>query len=325
MALSSCKTAMAIIAMLLLLLIPLGIIGNNPSDNFISEDVSIRNDTITLYGTLLKPTHVKNPPIILFISGSGPTDRNGNQFGMVNNSIKLLAEELAIRGVASVRYDKRGVGQSICNQEEIDVVFDNFADDAAAWLKMLNNNPNFSRVFVAGHSEGSLVGMLAINQISTDGFISIAGAGKRIDRIILEQISSLPDSLLNESKSILDSLLIGRTVNNVPMQLFGLFRPSVQPYMISWLRYDPTEVLSKINIPQLIVQGTTDIQVPVENAKLLAVSNENANLEIIEGMNHVLKMAEADRMENIATYRNPSLPVSNKLVETIAKFVKSHE
>ncbi len=313
------------LGVVLLLLLHQNTRGNNPSEIYSSEDIRVTNDTVTLHGTLLKPEKVETPPVLLFISGSGPTDRNGNQFGMVNNSIKLLAEKLAEKGIASLRYDKRGVGQSECNQKEVDIVFENFADDAAVWLEMLNKNANFSKVYVAGHSEGSLIGMLAINRSGADGFISIAGAGKRIDKIILEQIRSLPDSLFNESKNILDSLLLGKTVNNVTMQLFGLFRPSVQPYMISWLKYDPAEVLSKLKVPQLIVQGTTDIQVPVENAELLAHSNSNARLEIIEGMNHVLKIAEADRMKNIATYSNPGLPISDKLVEAITDFISRNK
>ena len=286
-----------------------------------SSEVAIFNGRDTLRGTLLLPDGKEKPAVVLIIAGSGPTDRNGNQFGMTNNSLKFLAEELATNGIASLRYDKRGVGFSRSNQPENEVVFDDFIDDAAKWLTMLKESGNYSKICVAGHSEGSLIGMVATQNVGVDGFISIAGSGKRIDKILLEQLSQIPEPMLNDAKIIIDSLATGQQVKRINPMLLSLFRPSVQPYLISWMRLDPTVEIGKLTIPILITQGTTDIQVSTENAELLAKANPLAQLIVVEGMNHVLKMVEMEREKNMAAYINPDLPISEELISAIVEFV----
>jgi len=286
-----------------------------------SSEVAIFNGRDTLRGTLLLPISKVKPAVVLIIAGSGPTDRNGNQFGMANNSLRFLAEELATNGIASLRYDKRGVGFSRSNQAESEVVFDDFIEDATIWLTMLKESGNYSKVLVAGHSEGSLIGMVAVQKVSIDGFISIAGSGQRIDRILLEQLSQLPEDMLNDAKIIIDSLVAGYQVKRINPMLLSLFRHSVQPYLISWMRIDPAVEIGKLSIPILIAQGTTDIQVTTENAELLANANPLSELVIIEGMNHVLKMVEMDREKNMAAYINPELPISEELISAIVEFV----
>lgn len=288
---------------------------------FRSSEVAIFNGRDTLRGTLLLPDGKVKPAVVLIIAGSGPTDRNGNQFGMANNSLRFLAEELATNGIASLRYDKRGVGFSRSNQAESEVVFDDFIEDAAKWLTMLKKSGNYSKIVVAGHSEGSLIGMVAAQKNGVDGYISIAGSGKRIDKILLEQLSQIPEPMLNDAKIIIDSLVQGHQVKRINPMLLSIFRPSVQPYLISWMRIDPTVEIGKLIVPILIAQGTTDIQVSTENAELLAKANPLAELVVVEGMNHVLKMVEMERGKNMAAYTNPDLPVSKELISAIVDFV----
>jgi uncharacterized protein len=291
--------------------------------NFTSQSVSVKSGNILLFGTLVLPQGIENPPVVLLIVGSGPTDRNGNPPNMPNNSLKYLAEDLAKRGIASVRYDKRGVGESVSVQEEKDITIENFIDDAVAWIKFLKSEKKYSSVSIAGHSEGSMIGMVAAQREKVDGFISIAGAGRRIDKVVLEQISSYPEELVNSTKSIFDTLLLGNTHNNVPPILYALFRPSVQPYMISWLKYDPAKQIGLLDFPILIVQGTTDIQVKVIDAELLAGGSKKSKLAIIEKMNHVLKRSELDFTKNFETYSNPNLPIVDEIVNEIESYVKS--
>jgi len=292
----------------------------NP-DGFLSTEMAVFNGSDSLYGTLILPKDIKRPPIVLIIAGSGPTDRDGNQFGMMNNSLKFLAQDLALKGIASVRYDKRGVGKSISEQPETEFLFEHFIDDAACWISELEHTNKFSDIFIAGHSEGSLIGMVAAKRGGANGFISIAGVGRRVDEVLLEQLSPYPEVMVNTSKTILDSLLLGRPVANVSPLLYNLFRPSVQPYMISWLKYNPAEQLAQLTIPILIIQGTTDIQVQVKDAELLKLGNPNAELVIIEGMNHVLKTADAERTKNLSTYSNTELPVVPEMVAAISEFI----
>lgn len=173
-----------------------------------------------------------------------------------------------------------------------------------------------------GHSEGSLIGMIAAEKTDVSGFISIAGVGKSADKLFEEQLTGkLSAQLLEESNRILDSLRNGKTVSNINPNLMVLYRPSVQPYLISWMKYDPAIEIGKLKIPVLIIQGTTDLQVTIDDAKLLSASKPDAKLLIIDKMNHILKGSDSDLQSNISTYRNPDLPLKSGLIDEIVDFI----
>ena len=291
-----------------------------------AQEVSIDVNGCTLKGSLEIPKANKPIDVVLIISGSGPTDRDGNSsvFPGKNNSLKMLADSLFENGIASLRYDKRGVGASD-KVKESDLTFDMYINDAVEWIKSLRKDKRFSKVIIAGLSEGSLIGMIAAERTDIDKFISLCGAGRPAYSLIEEQLKNnkVPNELLNESKAIIDSLKLGITVKKVNPSLISIFRPSVQPYMISWFKYDPVKEISKLSVPILVIEGTTDIQIDVKDAKLLAAANKKAKLDIIENMNHILKIVPTrDRMKNLQSYYNPNLPLSAKLCKSIIKFIK---
>ncbi|PBJ11754.1 alpha/beta hydrolase [Flavobacterium sp. ACN6] len=283
--------------------------------------LKINNDQI--FGTLTTPDLTKKYPVALIIAGSGPTDRNGNNPMMKNNSLKMLAEDLAKNGIASLRFDKRGIGESkpAGGASESSLVFENYIQDAKSWINFLRQDKRFSKVIVIGHSEGSLIGMIAA--VKADKFVSIAGAGDSADKIIKTQIGARSMKQLNDMTfPIIDSLKNGFTVKKVDPMLISLFRPSVQPYLISWFKYNPQEEIKKLTIPILILQGTNDIQVSVKDAENLSQANKAAEMVIIDKMNHVLKIVEGDRDANLASYNNETLPLSETLVDKIVSFIQ---
>jgi pimeloyl-ACP methyl ester carboxylesterase len=302
---------------------------NSPSMAMADTDTSFTETNIVLHtasgdiaGTLTIPAQPGKMPVALIIAGSGPTDRNGNNPMMKNESLKKLAHGLASNNIASLRFDKRGIGESKnAAKSEADLRFEDYINDARSWIDLLKKDTRFTKVFVAGHSEGSLIGMIAALQTAS-GFVSIAGAGRSADKILKEQLAGQPPAVKDPSYPIIDSLVLGKTVQNVPQMLFALFRPSVQPYMISWFHYDPQTEIKKLTIPVLIVQGTNDLQVTVEDANLLSKSNTKAQLTLIKNMNHILRIVEGDRKENLAAYITPTLPISEELITTISAFVK---
>ena len=287
---------------------------------YFEMEQSVQTPTGELYGTLTVPILKGTFPVALIIAGSGPTDRNGNNAQMKNNSLLLLAHELAAQGIASIRYDKRGIGASkdaLISEENLR--FENYAEDAKAWAAQLKADSRFRKLIIIGHSEGSLLGMLACEQ--ADAFVSLAGAGRPIDVILKEQLAaqlSGQKKLLRAANEGLSKLKEGKLVEDAPAELFGLFRPAVQPYMMSWMKYDPAVEISKLKIPVIIIQGTTDLQVKEEDARLLFMSYPlNSRLIIIEGMNHILKLSPSDREKNIETYSNPELPLAPELLRII--------
>ncbi|HJQ33406.1 MAG TPA: alpha/beta fold hydrolase [Pyrinomonadaceae bacterium] len=280
-----------------------------------------------LYGTLEVPTRGKAPyPVVLIISGSGATDRDGNIGGLPggNNSLKYLAEGLAAEGIASLRYDKRGVAESrAAMKDEASLSFETYIIDATLWAKRLREDRRFSQLFVAGHSEGSLIGMVAAERAGADGYASLEGPGRRIDVLLLEQVKpQFPPELYKQTEDILKSLAEGKTVTDFPPNLAPFFRQSVQPYLISWLKYDPAVEIAKLKTPVLIVQGTSDWQVTAADAQALARAKPDAKLVTVEGMNHVLKLTPADRAQQGPSYADPSLPVADKLITEFVAFVK---
>ena len=286
--------------------------------------VLLKTTTGNLEGTLQIPTAAPSKTVALIIAGSGPTDRDGNNTSMKNNSYKLLAAELNKNGIATLRYDKRGIGNSRnAGLKEVDLRFDHYVNDAKGWVNYLRNEIKFSNIIVIGHSEGSLIGMIVAQDKYVTKFVSVAGAGQPADKIIREQLKNQPPSLTIKVNSILDDLVKGKTVENTPPELASIFRQSVQPYMISWIKYDPQKEIAKLRIPVMIVQGTTDIQVSQEDARRLAKALPRAKLVVIEGMNHIMKPASADRQMNILTYNQPELPIKKELIEKLVPFLLS--
>ena len=291
---------------------------------YFEMDQTLQTSTGELSGTLTVPILKGTFPVALIIAGSGPTDRNGNNAQMKNNSLQMLAHELAAQGIASLRYDKRGIGKSASAMiSEEQMRFENYVEDAKAWVSELKTDSRFRELIIIGHSEGSLIGMLASEK--ADVFVSLAGAGRSIDVILKEQLAVQLEGnkkLLRAANEGLSKLKEGKLVEDAPVELFGLFRPSVQPYMISWMKYDPAVEISKLKIPIVIVQGSTDLQVQVKDAELLHAASVGSRYILIEGMNHIFKMAPSDREKNIETYSKPELPIVQELIRAICNSVQ---
>ncbi|HEY1884055.1 MAG TPA: alpha/beta hydrolase [Candidatus Cybelea sp.] len=285
------------------------------------SDYSVSTPTGTIYGTLTLPPKMP-APVVLIVAGSGPTDRSGNSsMGIAPETYRLLAGDLAQRGVASVRYDKRGIGASASAMtQESDLRFDTYVDDAVAWLKLLAGDARFSRVAVAGHSEGSLIGMIAVRKAPAAAFVSLEGAGRPAAAVLREQLKgrASPQEYAT-ADAIITQLQQGHMVANTPAAFASLFRSSVQPYLVSWFKYDPAVEIGKIQIPATIVQGTADVQVGMVDADALKKGDPTAALIVINGMNHVLKYAPDTSSETAiaAGYQNGSLPVDLQAVEAV--------
>ena len=288
---------------------------------FSKTDIEINS---LLKGTLYSPLKQSNKTnLVILIAGSGPTDRDGNQKGLTNNSLKLLAEALANNGIAVYSYDKRIFAQIASGKlDEASLSFDNFIDDAKAVLLFFKNQKKYHSITIAGHSEGALIGMVAADG-NADGYISIAGAGRPIDEVLVEQIGKQAPFLKEEVQKNLETLKSGTTFELKNQMLASLFRASVQPYMISWIKYNPQSEIKKLHVPTLLINGDKDIQVSVNDAQLLQQAKPNAQLKIISNMNHIFKEIKGDEAENKASYTNPDLPISKELPMIITTFIQS--
>jgi len=293
---------------------------------FTGEEVEIRINGGVLNGTLSAPQDART--IVILHAGSGPSDRDGNQPQLKNNSLKLLSEQLNDRGIATFRFDKRGIGKSIVKDlREENVSIDTFENDLRLWITELKNSGNYDHIWLAGHSEGALISTLASqNNPAVHGLITIAGTGRPADQILKEQLKNQPPFVLEASTPIIDELKAGNKVDSVPAFLNSIFRKSVQPYIISWFKYDPSEEIGKLDVAVLVIQGSRDLQVNELDAKLLHEASPNSELVMILNMNHVLKQTESTTlMEQMKIYSDPDLPIHSELTEKIVSFIKSNQ
>ncbi|EGY01859.1 alpha/beta hydrolase fold-containing protein [Nitrospirillum viridazoti Y2] len=285
----------------------------------------------SLYGSLMRPTDWKGGVAVLMQAGSGPSDRDGNSTILTvrGNVLKLIAQGLAAEGVASLRVDKRCIAKSAaaCPGED-KLRFSTYVDDMAAWARYLAHQPQVRRVMLLGHSEGATIATLAAAQLAKEkvpvcGVLSLAGAGRPFGDIRLRQIRDrrAPPAILDKVAAIEAALKQGRTVEDVPPALRVLYRPAIQPYVISQGAVSPTQAAAGLTVPLLVLQGDTDLQVTVEDARLLAQAQPAATLALIPGANHMLKAAPADPKANIATYADPALPLAPGVMEAITGFI----
>ncbi|MCP3792487.1 alpha/beta hydrolase [Pseudomonas sp. N2-11] len=278
-----------------------------------------------LHGSLLLPQQDMPPPVVLIIAGSGPTDRDGNNpaGGRVDN-LKRLAQLLANANIASVRYDKRGVAASQpATPDERDLSVERYVADVVAWGHKLKADPRFGPLILIGHSEGALIASLAAEQAGASAVISLAGSGRPMAEVVREQLAErLPPAQLARGSALLDRLEAGQTSLDVPAPLRQVFRPSVQPYLITLFRQDPAAAFARLSMPALIVQGRNDVQVDVADAQKLKDAKPDAHLVLIEGMNHMLRISPKDMSEQRESYQNPQLPLARELGEQIVAFIR---
>jgi len=298
-----------------------------PEPRLVGEPWELKTGSGTLYGTLDLPQGVVPWPVVLLHAGSGPTDRDGNGPLVQTDCLKRLGRALAAEGIAVLRIDKRGIAASRkALSKESEIRLETYVTDVVEWVALLRKDARFTKVGLLGHSEGALIGLLAAKDAHPDCFVSLCGPGLPLQDLVRGPLKKgLPAKLYEQSDSIIAELVAGRLVDgkDVPATLTSLFRPSVQPYLISSFRHDPAKLVADFSKPVLIVSGTTDIQVPAADANRLAKSNAHSNLVSLDNMNHVFKMVEStNRLIQLPSYSDPTLPLHPRLAPVTTAFLK---
>lgn len=284
-----------------------------------SKDFLIKNGNIELPGTLSYPSDAKN--LVIWVHGSGNVDRNGNQAGsnIKANYIKQFRDELNKNNIAFFSYDKRTANPK--NAAFLKgIVLDDFVSDLKKVVEHLKTNYQFTSITLAGHSQGSLVAMLAASEV--DKYISLAGPSERINETIIKQVSKQSSDLGKVTADHFKELKETGAIKEVNPNLISLFAKQNLPFFKNWMSYDPVEEIKKITVPTLIINGTKDIQVLESDAQALHKAKSDAKLVIIEKMNHVLKTIENDA-DNLPSYYSPDFKISPELVKTVSEFVNN--
>ena len=295
------------------------------------DDISTTHDGLqgdlvgTVQGTLDADT-----PVVLIHPGSGPTDRDGNSpLGVAGSSLRLLAEGLEARGIASVRIDKRGMAASAgAVTDPNDVSVDAYAADIAAWTDTIAEASGAECIWLLGHSEGGMHTLAAANADPDRycGILLVASVGRPLAETLREQLANAPGlgALMPQVDDLVTRITAGETVPADKMHpvLLNIFPPPVQPFLTSLFNHRPAEMVANLDMPVLIVNGREDLQTTEDDAQALADGQPEARLVLLEGVNHMLKeVPEGDRAANLASYARDDLPISAAVVDTIADFV----
>lgn len=315
------------------LLIALGCMTAMPMEAGLAQADSVREASlsfgsgpVTLAGTLALPPGHGPWPAVVIIAGSGPTDRDGNsRMGIAPNMYALLARGLAAEGIASLRYDKRGLPTSQGAFDHASVTLDDFAADAAAAARALAARDDIGPVFLLGHSEGGTLAMIAAREgAPVAGLILVSAAGRDPTTIIREQLArQLPPPMLAQFDSLWPRYLAGDTAITPPQGLAPLFVPLNRRFMQSWQAFRPVETLAALRQPTLVLQGETDVQVTLDDARALAGARADVTLVTLPGVNHVLKRASgATAAEQMASYTDRTIPLATSVVPTLAEWVR---
>jgi pimeloyl-ACP methyl ester carboxylesterase len=295
-----------------------------PTDAMVAID---GGDDMLLFGSLLRPLGGGSFPTVLILPAQG-ADRDGELTpdGVKTNTYRLLAQDLAAKGIASLRIDRRGVGASAkaIGREE-DLRFNTYVDDAVRWAKFLKGQPRVNCMAILGHAESALVAALAAQKVKVCALIEVSAAGRPAAAVMAEQLKvafeqkKMDQPLYDQATHILDTLAAGKPVANPPEKLNALFRPSVQPYLISWLDLNPVDAL-KTAPPTLILQGSRDYSIDQDAAQKLSAAPKFAKMVLIAGADHDMKVAVSAKQATPAN--DAAAPISPQASTAIADFLK---
>lgn len=293
--------------------------------------VRIPTDSGELPGTLARPIGAgEGTPYVLLVAGAGPTDRDGNNFNVPGrtDSLKLLALALADRGIGSLRYDKRGSGESyLLEKAGNPSSLDRHALDVGYAYRFLSSLAGGGRIVVVAMNEGAWAAARALRDpgpdtAAVDGLAVIAASGVPPRETLLASLSVLDQAEKNEAESIMQAIDTGLDYVKPAGRLADFFDPARREWLRSWLSFRPAEEIAGVDAPVLYVYAGMDLQVGREEFSRLLDERPGAAAIVIPDMNYVLKSVKSEE-ENYASFNDNGFPVSDTLVSLLAAFVKA--
>jgi len=271
-------------------------------------EVSFKSGVAKLFGTLSVPQDVKNPPMVLFIHGSGPLDRNENAKMAKLNIFNALAKTLADNGIASLRYDKRGCGKSGGNY--LTAGHFQLVDDAERAFEFMKTQTHVEHgpLYIAGHSEGTIIApQIADRRADIGGIILIAPFLQKLDDVLIRQAEHLASDIktMPGIGGFLTRRVIwlmggvknkqAKTLSKLKNSTGDVIRIDFKKINAKWFRelfsIDPAHILAKVAVPTLIIAGEKDVQcAPEDAAKIARIIKDKAQYHVVDNLTHLLRL-----------------------------------
>lgn len=307
-----------------------------PPYPYSQEEVSFSNGDAVLKGTLTLPEdYTSATPVVLMITGSGLQNRDEEVFD--HKPFAVVADALARAGIASLRYDDRGFGES--TGDAVNCTTEDLMNDALSGINLLRQK--FEKVGVLGHSEGGSIAFMLGADKKTDFIVSLAGmivSGKETlldqNRKLLPQAGYSPQ-VVDEYCSMLSTAFDGDESIAQKIETSGLPTELKQnillalgqlktPYMQYFLSMDISRDLGNISCPVLALNGTKDVQVSYKSnldaLRKALPSNASNKIVAMEGLNHMFQHCKTGSTNEYATIEET---ISPDVLETICKWITS--
>lgn len=304
---------------------------------FINVDVGLPTTTGTLVGTLTVPNNASSTatvPFVLILNTNTVFDRNGYSHNNRDSSMhgRYLAEALAKNGIASLRYDTRGVGKSMnALKSEASLSFERTVTDAADWITQMRKDKRFSTFTVIGFSlpndfgrEASLAAILMTQRMRMDGLVCVAGESRKyLSMIRAKAAMAFPKHTSGYIDSLAQVLETGRRfeLKSSDGIAYNFFRPAILPYVMELNTYDPKSEMAKVEIPSVVVHGAMDYSIAPEVVESLATANPNSMFVKLQGTSFYMKNGREDM--NTPALQKHKIPISADFVKLVTEYVFS--
>lgn len=320
-----------------------------PPFPYLSENVTVTHGDVTLAGTLTVPENASgDTPVVVMVTGSGLQNRDEEV--LEHKPFAVIADHLARNGIASLRYDDRGFGESVGDASKATTA--DFADDALSVVNWLKTNKKFGKIGLLGHSEGGIIAfMLGARPSTLDFLVSIAGPAVRGDSILLFQnMNALARSGIEEivaedfkialqkafqlkidkpDIAVTDALLTEiypsrnecETTRRLTEGIRAMLADKSNLWMQFFLSHSPSGNIASLHIPSLLIYGEKDMQVPASlNAEAARRLAPAADVRVYQGLNHLMQNAVSG---NIEEYGEIEETISPQVLTDIVTFIKS--
>lgn len=277
-----------------------------PPFPYTTEELKITTSAGTIAGTLTIPEKAdKNTPLAVLVTGSGQQNRDEEIFE--HKPFAVIADYLAQHGIATFRYDDRGIGES--TGDVLSATTADFAADAEAAVDYLRKTGRFGKTGILGHSEGGLIAyMLGAKPATIDFVVSVAGPAVKGSEILEYQnkMALLKAGLPEQQAEEYAKAAVAEQVSN--------------PWMKYFVAYDPAADLGKLKIPTLIIYGEKDRQVPPSlNADVARRLAPEAVVMEFPQLNHLMQHAQTG---DVSEYKTSEETISPDVLKAIADFIK---
>lgn len=307
-----------------------------PPYPYSQEEVSFSNGDAVLKGTLTLPeTYSRETPVLIMITGSGLQNRDEEIFD--HKPFAVIADVLARNGVASLRYDDRGYGES--TGDVVNCTTEDLKNDAMSGIDLLRQR--FNKVGVLGHSEGGTIAFMLGAENKVDFIVSLAGmviSGKETlldqNRYSLSQ-AGYPQPVVDEYCEILTLAFDGNETvakkldsSNLPIELKQNLQPTLwqlkTPYLQYFLTLDIRDKLGNVVCPVLALNGTKDTQVfytgNLDALNKMLPSGALNKIVAIDGLNHLFQHCKTGSVNEYATIEET---ISPEVLELIPQWINS--